>query len=122
MLAPLRTFVTETAAPAKLSDAAKAALVSAVAAQVTESFTETAGELLSHVKKTESSLQLLKSRKDSKGGAGGAGGAGGGLTDTEKICQQLVLDATEFGRQLATLGVDADTFPAYRRLIDVVRV
>ncbi|GHP03388.1 hypothetical protein PPROV_000214300 [Pycnococcus provasolii] len=124
VLAPLRTFVTETAIPAKLTEAAKATLVAEVAGQVTDSFTDTASELLSHVKKTESSLQLLKSRKDSKsgGGAGGGGAGGGGVTDTEKICQQLVLDATEFGRQLSSLGISLDSFPAYARLLEVVKM
>lgn len=79
-----------------------------------------ARDLVSTVKKTESSLKRLKDRRGASGGAGGAGGAGAEVSDTEKICKQLHLDAQEYARQLAKFGVDAALLPAFQRLWEAV--
>lgn len=117
VLSPLGAF-TESQRARALPKEARAALVEAVAASVTAKYEDMARELVSTVKKTESSLKRLKDRRG--GAAGGAAGAGAEVSDTEKICKQLHLDAQEFARQLARFGVDAAQLPAFQRLWEAV--
>jgi hypothetical protein len=94
-------------------------------------YDDLARDLVTTVRKTESSLKRLKDRRgggaSSIAAAGGsstslasAGGSGGAaaaeVSDTDKICRQLALDAAEFARQLARFGVDAATMPAFASL------
>jgi hypothetical protein len=121
---PLRAFL-DAPRQACLGAEARDRVASAVAALVTQRYEELARELVTTVRKTESSLKRLKDRR----GAGGAPGAAGApqpgaasseLSDTDKICRQLLLDAQEYGRQLSRFGVDAAQEPSFRALWEVV--
>jgi conserved oligomeric Golgi complex subunit 2 len=100
---------------AALSPPSRVVLAAGAVAEVSARFRDVADEVLSAVRKTESSLQRLKKNRAAAaavggglGGAGGGGGGGGddtGLSDSEKIALQLLLDALEFGRRAAALGV-----------------
>jgi hypothetical protein len=87
-------------------------------------YDDLARDLVTTVRKTESSLKRLKDRRGGAASAGSstslasAGGSGGGaeVSDTDKICRQLALDAAEYARQLARFGVDAAALPAYASL------
>ena len=81
------------------------------------------------VRKTESSLKRLKDRRGAAGSSSGsslaaaasAAAAGGAeVSDTDKICRQLALDAAEYARQLAHFGVDAAAMPAFASLWQAV--
>ena len=48
------------------------------------------------------------------------GAADSDMSDTDKICRQLVLDTQELGRQLAKFGVDATSLPPFKELWTVV--
>jgi hypothetical protein len=95
---------------ATLTPASRTVLAAGAVADVSARFREVAEEVLSAVRKTESSLQRLKkNRAVAAAIGGGGGGAGGGedaaLSDSDKIALQLLLDALEFGRRAAALGV-----------------
>jgi hypothetical protein len=42
------------------------------------------------------------------------------VSDTDKICRQLALDAAEYARQLARFGVDAAAMPSFASLWQAV--
>jgi hypothetical protein len=98
---------------AALSPASRAALASGAVAEVAVRFHEVAEEVLSAVRKTETSLQRLKKNRAAAAAAAGGGAAGDptqqqqqqNLSDSDKIALQLLLDALEFGRRAAALGV-----------------
>ena len=102
ILNPLASFVQQQA-PA-MSDSAKLALVRAVVEGVVQKYKSLAYDTLSTVRKTESSLRRLKSRREGTGaggeGGGGGGGGGGGMGTDELIAMQLALDIEEFGKRI----------------------
>ena len=119
---PLRAILDGPRLSTSLSADAKQSFSHAVALVVTSRYEELARELVTTVKKTESSLRRLRERR-AAGGPGAAATPAGGdsdMSDTDKICRQLVLDAQEFGRQLAKFGVDATTLPPFKELWTVV--
>lgn len=86
-------------------------------------YCDLARDLVTTVRKTESSLKRLKDRRAgaAAGGAGApaasaAAGGGSDMSDTDKICRQLALDAAEYGRQLRRFGVDAAALPPFTQL------
>ena len=127
ILEPLSTFLTRSDG---LSQTGRAALSRAVLDGVIERYHNLAHDTLSTVRKTESSLRRLKSRKgdgvDSAGGGGAdAGGARGGApsiaygTD-ELIAMQLNLDIEEFGKKVKDCGVPPETLKSFEQLKGVV--
>jgi hypothetical protein len=119
---PLRAILDGPRLSASLSADAKRSFSHAVALVVTSRYEELARELVTTVKKTESSLRRLRERR-AAGGPGAAATPAGGdsdMSDTDKICRQLVLDAQEFGRQLSKFGVDATSLPPFKELLKVV--
>jgi hypothetical protein len=75
-----------------------------------------AEELLTTVRKTESSLKRLK-----KAQAQAEDGAGA-MSDSDKIALQLHLDVVEFGQQITKFGLTPSALPAYVKLQEVVAV
>jgi hypothetical protein len=75
-----------------------------------------AEELLTTVRKTESSLKRLK-----KAQAQAEDGAGA-MSDSDKIALQLHLDVAEFGQQITKFGLTPSALPAYVKLQEVVAV
>ncbi|GBF98792.1 hypothetical protein Rsub_11374 [Raphidocelis subcapitata] len=130
VLAPLAAALDAAAASGAGAGAARgppppprvsAALAAAVFDSVNARYRQLAEELLSGVRKTESSLKRLK--KGRPGGADGGGGgdsAGSEMSDSEKICLQLFLDAQEHGRQAARFGINAAGAESFRALLAAV--
>lgn len=91
-----------------------------VVAEVAERFAALAGDTLSAVRKTESSLRRLKTRK-----AGGGGGtddqqqqeAAAALSTDQLIAMQLNLDAQEFGKHAKAAGVNVEQVEQYKSLM-----
>jgi len=136
VLAPLRAFLDASPPPPE----AKARLVAAVAEAVTvryammrcvcvrfsdtcwfaqSRYDDLARDLVTTVRKTESSLKRLKDRRGGTGPAPAAAAAAD-VSDTDKICRQLALDAAEYARQLARFGVDAAAMPSFASLWQAV--
>lgn len=113
VLAPLKPFVSGPAAEL-LGPTVRDRLAHKVAEQVTERYSAMAEELVTTVRKTESSLKRLKGRK------GGAGPNTQGASDTDKICHQLRLDVAEYQQQLPALELDPQRLPALAGLLQLV--
>lgn len=82
------------------------ALPNVFPAVIPQRYAALADELVAAVQKTESSLRRLK-----KGKAGAEGGEAAGaaaMSDADKICLQLFLDAREYGRLATMLQVRHD--------------
>eukprot|EP00240_Pyramimonas_obovata_P002752 CAMPEP_0118923858 /NCGR_PEP_ID=MMETSP1169-20130426/2236_1 /TAXON_ID=36882 /ORGANISM="Pyramimonas obovata, Strain CCMP722" /LENGTH=755 /DNA_ID=CAMNT_0006864913 /DNA_START=219 /DNA_END=2486 /DNA_ORIENTATION=- len=117
ILGPLKTFISGDQAHG-MSEVAQGKLVRAVAEQVTEKYDGMANDLVNTIRKTEMSLKRLKGRRDTKAAAGAQSGEA--LSDTDKICHQLLLDVQEYGRQLSQVGVAPESVSSYERLSETV--
>jgi len=123
ILEPLATFLTRADG---LSQTGRTALSRAVLDGVVKRYHTLAHDTLSTVRKTESSLRRLKSRKgDGVESAGGSGADAGGAppvaygTD-ELIAMQLALDIEEFGKKIKECGVAPETLESFGQLKAVV--
>ncbi|KAJ9508887.1 hypothetical protein QJQ45_028206 [Haematococcus lacustris] len=108
-LVPMRNLL-ESPKLARLPTAARTQLVTGIAAAVCARYQALAEELLTTVRKTESSLKRLKKAQQADAGDGSA------MSDSDKITLQLHLDVAEFGQQLVRFGVQPEQLEAYRRL------
>ncbi|KAL6757491.1 hypothetical protein V8C86DRAFT_2624124 [Haematococcus lacustris] len=108
-LVPMRNLL-ESSRLARLPAAARTQLVTGIAAAVCARYQALAEELLTTVRKTESSLKRLKKAQQADAGDGSA------MSDSDKITLQLHLDVAEFGQQLVRFGVQPEQLEAYRRL------
>ncbi len=111
VLAPLLAFLE--AAGLEAGGAPRAALARAVVAGVAARFAALAEETLESVRRTESSLRRLKTRK--AGGGEEEGGAPAAGADA-LIAAQLFLDAQEFGRRCGAAGVAPAELEPFRAL------
>lgn len=106
----------------QLPDSLKLLLARDVINNINTRYNALAEELLTTVKKTESSLKRLKKTRPGEAADGGAAGAGtAGMSDSDKICLQLHLDVQEHGRQIAKFGLVAVELDSYRQLLATVR-
>jgi hypothetical protein len=124
ILEPLSTFL---ASADGLSQSGRTALSRAVLDGVVERYHHLAHDTLSTVRKTESSLRRLKSRKADGVDAAAAGGAGGGSSGgtygtDELIAMQLTLDIEEFGKKVKECGIAPETLESFEKLKAVVAV
>ncbi|EYU23122.1 hypothetical protein ABFS82_09G064900 [Erythranthe guttata] len=115
VLRPLKAFLEAEQAATYLTKELRKELVHGAAFEITRRYYELASDIVSAARKMESSLQKMRL------GAQRRGGASSDVTDhnvseTDKICMQLLLDIQEYGRNLASLGVDAADIPTYRSL------
>ncbi|KAL6497181.1 Conserved oligomeric Golgi complex subunit 2 [Orobanche gracilis] len=90
-------------------------LLQGAAFEITRRYYELASDLVSVARKTESSLQKIRLGAQRRAGAS-SDVSDHNVSDTDKICMQLFLDIQEYGRNLASLGVDASNIPEYRSL------
>lgn len=92
---------------------------------VNQRYSSLAEELLTTVKKTESSLKRLKKTRPGEAAgtdaAAGPGAVGAGMSDSDKICLQLNLDVQEHGRQISKFGLVAEDLESYRQLLAAVK-
>jgi hypothetical protein len=120
ILAPLAAFLGGEGGRGAVSGAARGALARAVVAGVAGRYCQLAEDTLATVRKTESSLRRLKSRKAPGAGGEGEGeaaAAGAAAQGTDQmISLQLFLDVQEFGRKAAAAGVAPEELDAYRAL------
>ncbi|KAK6263762.1 hypothetical protein SCA6_019196 [Theobroma cacao] len=115
VLRPLKTFLDGERATTYLTNAARNDLLLGAATEITGRYYELAADLVSVARKTESSLQRIRQGAQRRAGAS-SDVSDHNVSDTDKICMQLFLDIQEYGRNLATLGVDAANITAYRSL------
>lgn len=83
-----------------------------VSAHVTKHYLSLASTLLDTMRKNEDALRRLNAKK--------ATPSGSQVNDSHKICVQLFLDVTAFGKQLSDLGVQTTQLPEYAQLEDTV--
>jgi hypothetical protein len=118
VLQPLRQLL-ETAGPVQqLPEALKLLLARDVISNVNVRYNALAEELLTTVKKTESSLKRLKKTRPGEEAAAAAGAAA--MSDSDKICLQLYLDVQEHGRQIAKFGLAAEQLDSFSQLLATV--
>eukprot|EP00200_Dunaliella_tertiolecta_P002070 CAMPEP_0202343412 /NCGR_PEP_ID=MMETSP1126-20121109/3543_1 /ASSEMBLY_ACC=CAM_ASM_000457 /TAXON_ID=3047 /ORGANISM="Dunaliella tertiolecta, Strain CCMP1320" /LENGTH=1109 /DNA_ID=CAMNT_0048934475 /DNA_START=46 /DNA_END=3376 /DNA_ORIENTATION=- len=91
-------------------------LAAAVVDAVTVRYKELAVELLTTVRKTESSLKRLKKARPGET----EGGEGGGMSDSDKITLQLYLDVQEYGAQAAKFDLQPHLLPSFHALLEAV--
>ncbi|GKD50130.1 conserved oligomeric Golgi complex subunit 2, partial [Tanacetum coccineum] len=105
MLRPLKVFLDGERATAYLKEDTKGKLVQGI----TGRYYELAADTVNTARKTGTSLQRI--RPDT---------SGHNVTETDINCMQLFLDIQEYGRNLATLGVEAAKIPSYTSLWQLV--
>ncbi|XWS75354.1 hypothetical protein CRYUN_Cryun01aG0079600 [Craigia yunnanensis] len=115
VLRPLKTFLDGERAMKYLTNNARNNLLLGAAADITCRYYDLAADLVSVVRKTESSLQRIRQGAQRRAGAS-SDVSDHNVSDTDKICMQLFLDIQEYGRNLALLGVEAANITAYRSL------
>jgi len=120
VLQPLRQLL-DRSPVSTLPDHLKLLLSRDVIDDVNQRYTALAEELLTSVKKTESSLKRLKkTRPGEAAGEAGAAGAAAGMSDSDKINLQLYLDVQEHGRQISRFGLVAEELQSYTQLLTTV--
>ncbi|KAL7099260.1 hypothetical protein ACP275_09G072100 [Erythranthe tilingii] len=115
VLRPLKAFLEAEQAATYLTKELRKELVHGAAFEITRRYYELASDLVSVAKKMESSLQKMRLGAQRRGGAS-SDVSDHNVSETDKICMQLLLDIQEYGRNLASLGVDAADIPTYRSL------
>ncbi|KAG6404185.1 hypothetical protein SASPL_136425 [Salvia splendens] len=115
VLRPLKHFLEGKQAARYLTTEHREELLQGTASEITRRYYELASDLVSVARKTETSLQKIRLGAQRRAGAS-SDVSDNNISDTDKICMQLFLDIQEYGRNLALLGVDATSMPAYRSL------
>eukprot|EP00854_Cymbomonas_tetramitiformis_P031007 gene31007-38883_t len=106
----------------RLSEMDRRQLIEGVIDSVSNKYETMTSDLVSTVRKTESSLKRLKKgRKDSAPGSKETAAADAAVSDTDKICHQLLLDVQEYGRQLESLGFTPMEMHSYQQLWESVQ-
>mmetsp|Transcript_18657 Transcript_18657/g.40080 ORF Transcript_18657/g.40080 Transcript_18657/m.40080 type:complete len:830 (-) Transcript_18657:232-2721(-) len=113
VLVPLRTFL-DSERIQKLPSTSSSGLVHTVVDNVSSRYQQLADELLTTVRKTESSLKRLKKAQNAEGAAGEV------MSDSDKITLQLYLDVQEYGQQISKFGLDPSSMPSFQRLCEAV--
>ncbi|KAL3528104.1 hypothetical protein ACH5RR_012760, partial [Cinchona calisaya] len=115
VLRPIKTLLDGQRATTYLTDKIKNELLQSAAIEITGRYNELATDLVSVARKTESSLQKIRLGAQRRAGAS-SDFSDHNVSDTDKVCMQLFLDIQEYGRNLASIGVEAANIPAYRSL------
>lgn len=106
---------------ATLTDAARQTVIVSVVDRVASRYAALVAETLSTVRKTESSLRRLKSRKEGLSTTAGESSVVGGpgtKTADELIAKQFELDIAEFISKVAALGVNVDGVESLKALLE----
>jgi hypothetical protein len=119
VLQPLRQLLDAPGPVQQLPEPLKLLLARDVITNVNVRYNTLAEELLTTVKKTESSLKRLKKTRPGEEAAAGAAGAAA-MSDSDKICLQLCLDVQEHGRQIAKFGLAAEQLESFSQLLATV--
>jgi hypothetical protein len=116
VLQPLRQLLDAAGPVQQLPEPLKLLLARDVISNVNVRYNTLAEELLTTVKKTESSLKRLKKSRPGEEAAAGAAA----MSDSDKICLQLYLDVQEHGRQIAKFGLAAEELDSFNQLLATV--
>ncbi|KAL8230540.1 hypothetical protein R6Q57_000318 [Mikania cordata] len=119
VLRPLKVFLDGERATSYLTEDIKGKLMQGAAFKITGRYHELAADVVNTTRKTETSLKRIREGAQRRAGAS-SDVSDHSVSDTEKICMQLFLDIQEYGRNLATLGVEATKIPAYCSLWQLV--
>lgn len=119
MLQPLRQLL-DRAPVSTLPGHLKLLLSRDVINDVNQRYSTLAEELLTTVKKTESSLKRLKKTRPGEAAGEGGAAAGPAMSDSDKIGLQLFLDVQEHGRQIARYGLVPEELDSFRQLLAIV--
>ncbi|KAI3727038.1 hypothetical protein L1987_66846 [Smallanthus sonchifolius] len=119
VLRPLKVFLDGERATTLLTEDIKGKLVQGAAFKITGRYHELAADIVNTARKTETSLQRIRLGAQRRAGAS-SDVSEHNVSETERICMQLFLDIQEYGRNLATLGVEAAKIPAYCSLWQLV--
>ncbi|CAH8384677.1 unnamed protein product [Eruca vesicaria subsp. sativa] len=79
---------------------------------ITRRYYESADEVVSLARRTESSLQQFRKKAQKRAGAA-AGASDDNVSETDKMCMQLFLDTQEYGRNIAASGLKPADIPVY---------
>jgi hypothetical protein len=120
VLQPLRQLLDSPGPVQRLPADLKLLLSRDIIDNINTRYNSLAEELLTTVKKTESSLKRLKKTRPGEAPDAAAAAAGGPLSDSDKICMQLFLDVEEHGRQIGNFGLQAQQLKSYRQLLTTV--
>ncbi|XP_041354010.1 conserved oligomeric Golgi complex subunit 2-like [Gigantopelta aegis] len=110
LLKPLRLFVDEHRAT--LGDKQRHDLLVHVFTTIAQQYYDVTCEVLTSVKKMEDSLKRLKKARGSDKSSGGTHG----MTDDDKIRQQLCVDVATFGKEVESFGVSPALVPGLKNL------
>ncbi|KAG8376388.1 hypothetical protein BUALT_Bualt09G0058300 [Buddleja alternifolia] len=114
-LRPLKAFLDGEQAARYLTSELRKEVLQSAAYGITQQYYELADELVNVARRQESSLQKIRLGAQRRAGAS-SDVSDQNVSDTDKMCMQLFLDIQEYGRNLASLGVDAANIPSYRSL------
>ncbi|GAB2240908.1 hypothetical protein Droror1_Dr00021426 [Drosera rotundifolia] len=115
ILRPLKAFLEGDRAITYLTKDMISDLLEGTAFEITNHYYALAEELVTMARKTESSLRKMRQGAQKRTGTS-SDVADQSISNTDKICMQLFLDIQEYGRNLASLGVDVAKIPAYQSL------
>ncbi|GAB2269700.1 Conserved oligomeric Golgi complex subunit 2 [Dionaea muscipula] len=115
LLRPIKAFLEGDRATAYLTKEIKDELLRGTAFEITRRYYELVEDLVTVARKTESSLQRIRQGAQRRQGTS-SDVADQNVSSTDKTCMQLFLDVQEYGRNLASLGVQVTDIPAYRSL------
>ncbi|EFJ16858.1 hypothetical protein SELMODRAFT_115746 [Selaginella moellendorffii] len=103
---------------AYMSDACRLEILNSVAKKVTKNYDQQIRDLVEGLRKTESSLLRFRQARQRTGAGPDANDAN--ISNTDKVCAQLLLDVQEHGRKLDELGVDSSKLPEFQSLWEFV--
>ncbi|XP_017219163.1 conserved oligomeric Golgi complex subunit 2 [Daucus carota subsp. sativus] len=113
ILRPLKDFLDGEKATTYLSDETRNELIHRATFDITGRYHGQATDLVNLARRTESSLQKIRLGAQQRRGGLGSETLDNTISETDKVCMQLLLDIQEYGRNLSALGVDARKIPAY---------
>ncbi|KAK1363250.1 Conserved oligomeric Golgi complex subunit 2 [Heracleum sosnowskyi] len=118
ILRPLKDFLDGEKASRYLTKETRNELIHRATFDITSQYHGQATDLVTLARRTESSLQKIRlgaqrQQKQQKRGGLGSETLDSTISETDKVCMQLLLDIQEYGRNLSALGVEARNIPAY---------
>ncbi|XP_071710874.1 conserved oligomeric Golgi complex subunit 2-like [Rutidosis leptorrhynchoides] len=119
VLRPLKLFLDGERATKYLTEDTKDKLTQGAAIKITGRYNELAAGIVDTTRRTETSLQRIRLGAQRRAGAS-SDVSDHNVSETDRVCMQLFLDIQEYGRNLASLGVEAAKIPAYCSLWQLV--
>ncbi|KAL4237416.1 Conserved oligomeric Golgi complex subunit 2 [Mactra antiquata] len=112
LVKPLTMFIEEHIEV--LGDQQKNEICTQVFTNIAEQYFTVTSDVLTSVKKMEDSLKRLKKVRGTEKSSGSQG-----ISDDDKIRQQLILDITNYGDQMSKFGVEKSNVTTYNKLLEL---